>query len=182
MLRCYDIITYMPNVGFTLGIVRVEWTREDFEALRRRFNGTALFRGPCLILDRQTGLALDAPDSKFGTKPILYTPHALPWQQWRLQSVGRGLIRIVSEQYKFVLTAGERPYDWSPLSLESPGEIGQTWRLRRSRDGAAFLIEHGQVPFALDTGQDATNDREPHLYSTHWESWQQWIICRLPIV
>ena len=173
----------MPNVGFTLGIVHIEWTSDDFEALKRRFYRNTLFGGPCLIIDRQTGLALDAtPDPKPGTKPLLYTPHALPWQQWRLRSVGRRLVRIVSEQGKLSITAMERPYDWSPISLENTNEIGQTWRLWRTRDGAAFLIEHGQLEFALDTGQDATNGKEPHLWPTHWESWQQWVICRLPIV
>jgi hypothetical protein len=150
-------------------------------------SGEALFHGPCLIIDRHTGLALDATQEAVrGTNPVLWTPHAPPWQQWRLQRIGgprlpSGLVRIVSEPTKLVLTAMERPHDWSPVWLEEHGGQAQQWRLKKTEDGAAFVIEHAGSRHSLDTGAHGKNDDKPHLWSTHWESWQQWMICRLPL-
>jgi hypothetical protein len=147
----------------------------------------ALFHGPCLIIDRNTGLALDATQGAVrGTNPLLWTPHAPPWQQWRLQRIGgprlpSGLVRIVSEPTKLVLTKMERPHDWSPVWLEEQGGQAQQWRLMKTEDGAAFVIEHAGSRHSLDTGAHGKNGDKPHLWSTHWESWQQWMICRLPL-
>jgi hypothetical protein len=46
---------------------------------------------------------------------------------------------------------------------------------------AAFLIQHSAATYALDTGEHAENMAEPHLWSSHWAPWQQWIICALPL-
>jgi Ricin-type beta-trefoil lectin domain len=173
----------VANVAINLGVVRFELTKADFDALQHRFSRSVLRHGPCMIIDRQTGLALDAtPDATEGTNPVLWTPHAGPWQQWRFQTSGRGLVRIVSEPTKLVLTAMEQPHDWSPVWLAKQSEKAQQWRLKRTEDGVAFAIEHARSIHSLDTGQDAKNLDQPHLWSTHWAPWQQWMICRLPLV
>ena len=87
----------------------------------------------------------------------------------------------MSEPTKLVLTAMERPHDWSPVWLEEQGGQTQQWRLNKTEDGAAFVIEHARSRHSLDTGAHGKNDDKPHLWSTHWESWQQWMICRLPL-
>src|ERR1022692_2904806 len=150
----------MPDTTVSIGIgpFKVTMTWAEFVALKKRFNRNAIFHGPCLIIDRHTGLALDATrEPEKGTKPVLWTPHAAPWQQWRLQIIGRGLIRIVSEPTKLVLTATERPDDWSPVWLDQQSEKAQQWRLKKSDDNVAFVIEHSRSSHVLDAGTDAKN-------------------------
>lgn len=136
-----------------------------------------------MIVDRETGLALDATtEPKTRGRPVLWTPHAAPWQQWRLQSMAGGCVRITSEANSMALSTDKRAGDGSwvwldPLSADS----AQTWRLKTTDDGAAFLIETGTSHYALDTGRDAESWTTPILWSSHQAPWQQWMICRLPL-
>ena len=122
----------MPNVTINLGFLQFELTREDFISIQHRATRSALFHGPCLLLNRQNGLALDArADAHPGTNPIIWSAHAAPWQQWRLETVGTRRARIISEPTKLVLTPAGEPWDWSPVSLQQlRNDDSQAWRLR----------------------------------------------------
>jgi hypothetical protein len=173
------------TVTLNLGIVKLELTQDQLKSLSDRSNRNSLYRGPCLILSRDTGLALDAgQDAKSGSHTGLWAPHAAPWQQWRLRGVGGGQIEIVSESCQRRLTTMATGYDWGEIWLdrkERP-DWSSRWRLRATKDGAAFLIENARSGFALDAGEKATNGRDPHVWGeSHWAPWQQWIVVRLPL-
>lgn len=159
---------------------------DDFRELQSRFTRNALYRGPCLIIDRQTGLALDAtPDAESGTRPILWHPHAGPWQQWRLQASGRGLVRIMNEHSQTFLTTDEPPGNGSWVWLDKHRQSKlQEWRLKPTEERAALVVETKGASFGLDSGRagEAEVGDPPILWDTQPEvAWQQWIICRLPI-
>ena len=106
-----------------LGIVKLELTQADIAALRMRSNRSPLYKGPCLILNRDTGLALDAgPTAKAGDHTCLWAAHAAPWQQWRLRGVGGGQVEIVSESCQRRLTTMSAGFEW-----------GETWLDRKDR-------------------------------------------------
>ena len=172
----------MPNVGVNVTVFKLDLSPDDVKAIRSRFRRATLFGGPCLILSRDSGLALDSTgEPTVGMQPLLWTTHGLPWQQWNLRRARRGKVKIFSGVGNLALTALSQPHDWSPVTLRNEDAHGaQEWRLRPTEDGAAFLIEHGTTDHALDAGQEAENLRQPHLWSTHWATWQQWIVCRLP--
>lgn len=167
-----------------LGVLKIAVSAQDLRVLRSRFSRSALYKGPCLLIDRETGLALDSTTTPgSGIRPVLWTSHAAPWQQWRLRPVGGGCVQITSEVAPSLtlttdLNAGDRSWVW--LDSINPGKA-QTWRLNTSDDGAAFLLETRDSHHALDTGGQADRSQSPILYSSHWAAWQQWIICRLPL-
>jgi Ricin-type beta-trefoil lectin domain len=172
----------IEEIRFGVGPFRFGVTPAEWDALKKRFTRNPIYHGPCLIIDRNTGLALDATlEPGKGTAPVLWTPHTAPWQQWRLESAGRGLVRIVSDSSKLALTGTERPNDGSRVWLDQQSAKAQKWHLKKSDDNVAFIVEHARTPYSLDAGTEAKNEDEPHLWATHWAPWQQWIICRLPL-
>ena len=172
----------MARVTINVGVLKVEFDSADFGALRR--SRRVLFGGPCVILCRQWGRALDAGQNAIpGTKPVVWDTHALPWQQWLLHPDGDpGSVRIESHSAGLSLSAAGRG-DWSPVRLERPrhGDSNQLWRLQPTADGSAYLIENVKTGKALDAAHEPQNGFEPHLWEPHWESWQQWVIARLPL-
>ncbi|GGM27026.1 RICIN domain-containing protein [Dactylosporangium sucinum] len=158
------------------------------------FADATIFGGPCLLIDRRWGLALDAtrePGER--TRPVLWTPHAAPWQQWRIQRAGGGTVRIASEHGGLVLTtddpAGDRSWVW--LATDE-GHDHQRWRLAPTDDRVACIIEAKRSAHALDARTDTkvpavepdgsvADPTPPILYSTHWRPWQQWLILRVPL-
>jgi hypothetical protein len=101
------------SVTLSLGVVRVTFTQDELTSLRKRFNRSPLYKGPCLILSRDSGLALDAgANAKSGDHNVLWTPHAGPWQQWRLRGVAGGEVEILSESSGLRLTTMATPQDW----------------------------------------------------------------------
>jgi hypothetical protein len=138
-----------------------------------------------MIVDRDTGLALDATrDPQSGTRPVLWTPHAGPWQQWRIKPAGDRCVRIVNEYRPLTLTTDGADrvgnHSWVWLSQEDK-EVSQSWRLVPTEDKVAFAIETKTSRHTLDTTRDAVNEANPIMYETHWAPWQQWMICRLPL-
>jgi hypothetical protein len=50
-----------------IGPIKLGFTHEELMSLRNRFRKNPIYDGPCMILNRANGLALDAgPDSKVG--------------------------------------------------------------------------------------------------------------------
>ena len=90
--------------GFTL-------TPEELASLADRFRRDPLLGGPCLILNRHSGLALDAkPDAEVGGHATLWPAHAAPWQQWRIRKAGRGpRPRRCCELSVLMVSAGQMP-------------------------------------------------------------------------
>ncbi|MFI7547400.1 hypothetical protein [Actinoplanes sp. NPDC049599] len=56
-------------------------------------------------------------------------------------------------------------------------------RLKPTDDRVAFVIENAASVHALDPGHVAADHQgaDPHVWSTHWEPYQQWMIVRLPL-
>lgn len=183
------------GISITLfGIVKIDLPPTTAESIRKRFSRRTLFSGPCLLVDRRWGLALDSTtDPREGTRPVLWTPHAAPWQQWRLQHCDNGLVKIVSEHGGLVLTTDARADNGSWVWLsEDQGRDQQKWRLRPTEDRTAFLIETASSSHALDALTDSrlpaaspegwvADPTAPILWSSHWASWQQWMLLRLPL-
>jgi hypothetical protein len=172
------------QITLNLGVVKLTYTQDELTSLRGRFSRGPLYKGPCMILSRATGLALDCgPDGHSGKHNVLWTPHAGPWQQWRLRGIGAGQLEIVSEHTNLRLTTMAKGYDWGETWCDRKlhSDWSTKWRLKTSDDGVAFVIENASSGFALDAGRDATNGRDPHVSETNWDPWQQWIILRLPL-
>lgn len=182
------------QVGVGVGGISLGLSAETIRSLTGRFSRRPLFGGPCLIIDRHTGLALDSttqPETR--TRPVLWTPHALPWQQWRIQSAGRGHYKVYSEHARRVLTTDERAGDGSWVWLERDCDRAeQTWRLIPTEDSLAFIIEAVRSEHSLDAttkprvpaaeeGGSVADPTPVFLWSTHRAAWQQWMIVRLPM-
>ncbi|HWO67558.1 MAG TPA: RICIN domain-containing protein [Umezawaea sp.] len=173
----------MADFGFNVGVFKVDFTSAEVAAFRARFRGDPLYSGPCLVVERQSGLALDSRQEPVeGSSPVLYPVHGLPWQHWRISPARRGTVRITTGINGLALTAPRSPEDWSPVRMNrvTSGEE-QLWRLRPTDDGSAFLIESAVSEHALDATEKPEWLASPHLWSTHWAAWQQWVICRLPM-
>jgi hypothetical protein len=172
------------SVTLNLGVIKLTLTQDELASLKKRFTRSPLYKGPCMILNRDTGLALDAgPDAKTGDHNVLWQSHAGPWQQWRLRGVGGGEIEILSESSGLRLTTMATGYDWGEVWLHrnQANDWSTRWRLKSTDDGVAFLIQNSASGYALDAGQNAENGRDPHVWQPHWAGWQQWIIVRLPL-
>jgi hypothetical protein len=173
----------MADLGFNFGVFKIDFSSAEVTAMRARIRRDPLYKGPCLLIERQSGLALDVTqEPKAGTQPVLYSVHGLAWQRWFITPDGRGTVRIVAELGGLALAAPHLPEDWSPLRLQraTPGDE-QLWRLRPTDDGAAFLVESAISDHAIDATEQPQSLSSPHLWSSHWAPWQQWVICRLPI-
>jgi hypothetical protein len=173
----------MPDFSIHIGLASITIRHEEIVSLKRRFNRNPIYQGPCMILNRDTGLALDAgPDGKVGSHNVLWSAHAAPWQQWRLRRAGDE-VAIVSESNGLWFTTMATGYDWGEVWLHNKlsHDWSKRWRLKVSDDRVAFVIENAASGFALDAGAEAENGRDPHLWPTHWAAWQQWIIVRLPL-
>ena len=176
------------------GLLALQLGGKDLASLARRFSRRPLLSGPCMLIERHSGLALDSTaDPEHKTRPVLWTPHGLPWQQWRIEKAGRQLIRITSVRSGLVLSTDRSCGDGSWVWQERDRDrVDQRWRLLPMKDRTAFVIETADSAHALDatTDPDVPASREdrstnvpssPILWSTHGAPWQQWIILRLPL-
>jgi hypothetical protein len=128
-----------------LGVVSASFTEMELRSLKTRFNRSPLYKGPCLILNRDTGLALDAgQEAKSGAHTVLWQAHGAPWQQWRLHGVGGGAVEIVSESSGLRLTTMAEGFDWGEVWLDRKTHSNRStrWRLSAAEDGSAFLIRN----------------------------------------
>jgi hypothetical protein len=179
----------MSSVSFklNLGVVSCTFGPKDLADLARRFRRDPLSDGPCLLLNRHSGLALDArADPRVGDHSTLWSAHAAPWQQWRLREAGRGTVEIVSESSGLRLTTMAKPNDWGEVWLhrDRPSDWSGRWRLNPTEDRAAFQIQNATSPHSLDAGRDLARQEEngdPHVWTGNWDPWQQWIVVRLPL-
>jgi hypothetical protein len=173
------------DVDFTFGIPPFTFTvsAREIASLVKRFTEKPLLSGPCLILNRAYGLALDATTARAaGTRTTLWGAHAGPHQQWRVEKAGRDLVEIISDPTGLRLTTAAGPQEWGSVWLDDARGSGfsSRWRLRETPDRVAFIIE-SESGSILDGGIDARANAEPHVSRTDRDPWQQWIIARLPL-
>lgn len=184
------------SVGIGLTGIRIGLSADSFDSLRQRFNRRTLYGGPVMLIERRTGLALDAtPEPGHETRPVLWTPHGLPWQQWRIVKRGPDLYSIISEMGHYALTTDHESkcgnHSWVWLERDRQRNA-QQWRLQKLSDRTAFGIEAKSVNFSLDgtdcaqlpaAGEDLSIDSPtpPIMWETHGDLQQQWIIARLPL-
>lgn len=173
----------MAEATFNAGVVKVRVPGEDLRALGRRLRRQPLYKGPCMLIERAAGLALDSTTApSVGSRPLLWNAHGGPCQRWYVRSVARGQVKLLSELENLALAAEGTPGEWTPIHLERPSDSRhQLWKLRPTDDGVAFLIESALSAHAFDAGRDPEIEREPALWASHWASWQQWVIARLPL-
>ena len=187
MVRAKDVTVGIP------GFLSITLSASETDNLKERFNRRSLY-GPCMIIDRWSGLAMDStPDPKHQTRPVLWTVHALPWQQWRIKKVRDNMVKITSEHGGLALTTDQQVGDGSWLWLEEDiGLDSQLWRLHPTRDHGAFAIYSCRSAYALDAtrapnlpaageNHDIDNPTAPIMWTNDWRSWQQWVITRLPL-
>ena len=171
----------------------------DLASLAKRFTRQPLLGGPCLLIDRRSGLALDSttdphPDPDGQTRPVLWTVHGLPWQQWRIEGALGGLSKIRSQYSGLVLStdssAGNESWVWL---ARDRSRRDQLWRIQPTADRTAFIIEAASSPHSLDATlhpavpasveqRSVDTPSSPILFDTHREPQQQWVIARLPFV
>jgi len=159
-----------------------------------RFSRKTLYGGPCMLIERHTGLALDSTTQPgLRTRPVMWTPHGLPWQQWRILRTGRNSFRIASNMNGMVLTTDSSAGDGSWVWLEwDRANDDQLWTLSPTEDRSAFVIETFRSKHSLDATTSPANPAEneerdlkdptsPILWSTNRQGWQQWMVVRLPL-
>ena len=170
--------TITPVAGISAFGFGITLTPEELASLADRFRRDPIYGGPCLIVNRHSGLALDAKtDASVGGHTTLWTAHAAPWQQWRIRKAGRANVEIVSEPSRLRLTTMRAAGNWTEVWLHNKPQPDWSteWRLKPTDDRVAFVIENGTSAHALDPGHDATEHHsgDPHLWATHWEPWQR---------
>jgi hypothetical protein len=189
-----EAVQAMASVTINLGFIRFTLGEAEVASLKKRFKGDEIHGGPCLLVDRRWGLALDATtDPHERTRPVLWTPHALPWQQWRIRKAGNDTVKIVSEHGGLALTTDGQAGDGSWAWLERDRNLdSQRWRMSVTPDKVAFVIETQWSAYALDARTDTKipavgesgsidDPTPPILWSTHSEAWQQWLVVRVPL-
>ena len=174
------------EASLTVGIGPVKWVipARDLASLVKRFSKDPIYSGPCLLLNRASGFALDATTTPApGTHNKLWGAHAGPHQQWRLRDMGNGEIEITSELGGLHLTTMANPSKWGEVWLDNKKASGWStrWRLQVSDDRGAFVIENAHSRCALDAGIGGKKEADPHVSYTTWDPWQQWVIARLPL-
>jgi hypothetical protein len=187
-MRTKDVTVGIP------GFLSITLTASAADSLKERFNNQSLYGGPCMIVDRWSGLALDSTTQpKHQTRPVLWTVHALPWQQWRIKRSGRGLVKVISEHGGLALTTDPQVADRSWLWLErDTGQDSQLWRLHPTDDRGAFAIYAHRSACAIDATEspnlpaagenhDIGNPTAPIMRTNQWSMSQQWVITRLPL-
>jgi hypothetical protein len=140
------------QIGVGPGGIHIGASKEMMRSLTSRFSRRTLYGGPCLIVDRNSGLALDATtDPSHRKRPVLWTPHGLPCQQWRIVRSERGLYKIASERNGMVLATDQEAGDGSWVWLEKDRDRDdQLWRLMPAEDHTAFAIETRRSEHSLD--------------------------------
>lgn len=182
------------QVGVSVTGVTVGISRDMLSSLANRFSRRTLQGGPCMFIDRHTGLALDSTtEPQQGTRPVLWTPHGLPWQQWRIVRVKAGIYKILSEHRDLALATDDPAGNGSWVWLEKRRDRdNQLWRLEATEDRTAFVVEAKRSAHSLDATLDARipaasedswigDPSSPILWGTHSQAWQQWVIVRLPL-
>lgn len=172
----------VAKIKVNLGVLVFEFDTNDYVRFQR--DRSVLSGGPCLVLCRQWGRALEVGQTaRSGVQPWVWDTHGLPWQQWLIEPArDRDTYRFCSVASGLDLTA-EGTDDWSPIRLRKRrGEdASQLWRLLPSDDGAAFAIENVHSGRAIDATREPHNETKPHQSELHWGAWQQWVIARLPV-
>lgn len=174
----------MPDFTLHLLLGSITIHDKDLVALKKIFDRNPIYGGPCLILNRANGLALDAgSESGVGAHNVLWPAHAAPWQQWRLRKSGDE-IEIVSESNGLWVTTMATGHKWGETWLHNQvhHDWSRRWKLKSTEDRAAFFIQNASSGFALDAGAqpDEENKHDPHVWPANTDPWQQWIIVRLP--
>ena len=175
------------------GLISVKFSKRDVDNIKGRFIRDSLY-GPCMLVDRWSGLALDSTTSPtMHTHPVLWTVHALPWQQWRISKGRDNMVKIKSEHGGLALTTLDMVGDGSSVWLEPDRDAdAQLWRLEPTDDRGAFAIYSYRSGAVLDATPDpkvpaAQADRsvdrptEPILWSNDGKPWKQGVITRLPL-
>jgi hypothetical protein len=183
------------SISITLfGLLKIDLPPATADSIRRRFHRRTLYGGPCMIIDRRWGLALDATTSpKEQTRPVLWTPHGAPWQQWRIERRSPELFKIVAVHGGRVLTtdgvAGDDSWVWLERDRDRDSQL---WRMLPTDDRVAFQIEVKSSAHSIDSRTDAKvpsiepdgsvdDPTSPILWSSHGAPWQQWLVLRVPL-
>jgi hypothetical protein len=174
------------EASLTIGIGPIKWVipARDLASLVKRFTRDPIYAGPCLILNRASGFALDATTTPApGTHNKLLGAHAGPHQQWRLHDMGDGEVEITSELGGLHLTTMAYPSKWGDVWLDNKeaSDLSTRWRLRVSADQSAFVIENSHSRCFLDAGIGGKKEADPHVSQTNRDPWQQWVIARFPL-
>ena len=171
----------MPSIKVGLpGIASVSFSDEEVRAFFQR-DTAVMLGGPCLLLSRLGTQALDAP-REHPDKVGLWRPHGLPWQQWRLRDAGSEHVWIESVYHQKRRLAAPRDGHRSVRLMSARSTSDQRWRLTRTEDQAAFLIQSQSRPGALDATLDPTDGTTPIIWEDpHWQPQQQWMVVRLPL-
>lgn len=145
---------------------------------------TGIVGVPCLILNRANLMALDATtDPNVGTHTLLWNePHAAPWQRWQLLQTVPGRFRILSGHRHLALTTMAKGYESGEVWLHETlfHDWSNTWMLSPTSSGTVRIL-NASSGYALDSGHDARNGADPHLWPANDAPWQEWHIIPLPL-
>ncbi|WP_442874266.1 RICIN domain-containing protein [Amycolatopsis sp. NBC_00438] len=147
--------------------------------VRTIFKRKSKVSGPCLIINRSCGLAIDtAFGSDLGAAPHMWTPHGLQHQMWELRPSGiAGQTLIVSVANGLALDATvPTTGDVKPVMWEINREPWQRWRLEDSPDGIGYLIRSAHSQRYLTLSGAAERRWQPWFEDRHAQRSQQWLL------
>jgi hypothetical protein len=156
--------------GFVIGT-------DDIRTVFRRKSKAS---GPCLIINRACGLAIDtAFGVDLGVSAHMWPPHGLRHQLWELRPSGTaGEVVIVSVANGLALDATTPTTgDIKPVMWEVHREPWQRWRLEDSPDGIGYLIQSVHNRRYLTVNEDGQAGWEPWFEERHARLPQQWLLA-----
>lgn len=160
--------------------LRLPFLTIGIDNIRTVFRSRPRAGGPCLIVNRASGLALDtAFHTHLGGAAHLWPPHGLPHQLWELKPSGTtDEVLIMSVANGLVLdstvpTAG----DVKPVMWETHREPWQRWSLENSPDGVGHLIRSAHNRRYLTANEDSQPGWQPWFEDRHAQLSQQWLLA-----
>jgi hypothetical protein len=158
----------LPMPGLVIGI-------DDIRTPSRRRKKVA---GPFLIIARDCGLALDAGRQPGpGKVPLLWAPHAQPWQLWFIHSSGHQGEAIVTSMACNLALDSTRPAQHHFQLREREDEVWQRWRILDAPDGVGYMLQSAHNGKFLTADRRSVNGWKPWFESRHGRLSQQWVIA-----
>lgn len=169
------------EVELRFPFVSLRLTDEERARFAARFRRSVL-DGPCIIVARGPGLALDIGwDQEAGWSPWFWETHALTPQQWTLERVAQPDVYTITHVGSGLRLQAPEGTRGQPTVARRRDTKRQRWQVVPTDDRTAFLLRSSATGAVLDATQDPARGSHPVVWDEHWEPWQQWVIARLPM-
>lgn len=136
--------------------------------------------GPYLIVNVWKGFALDTAHRRnSGDESIMWPVNGGIQQLWRLDEAERGDYLITSVQTGLALSSRNERRLSRTAVMESPSTAAwQRWRFVKVPDSDELLIVSAHSGHALDFPRHLEREEAPHLFTSHGEEHQRFLLLK----